>query len=92
LAAYVRFARYAARMAGASQTGDHSSAAWGNGDAETRDLIAQIRELSAGDSQAVHQIVAEVLAALDRVTGKAYGAADQQRGEVGPDAHPTSTT
>lgn len=41
-------------------------------DADTVDLIAQIRELAVDDPQAVQQVVAEVLAALDRVTGGAF--------------------
>jgi hypothetical protein len=38
-------------------------------DAETIELIAQIRQLAVDDPQGVQQIIAEVLAALDRVTG-----------------------
>jgi hypothetical protein len=44
----------------------------GDLDAETSDLIAHIRELTVDDPQAVQQVVAEVLAALDRVTGVAF--------------------
>jgi hypothetical protein len=48
-----------------------SDEAGGVFDAETTELIAQIRQLAAEDPQGVQQIIAEVLAALDRVTGTA---------------------
>jgi hypothetical protein len=63
-------------MAGASEAGNGrlrqpSADAGAGSDRQTNDLIAQIRELTVDDPQAVHQVVAEVLAALDRVTGRA---------------------
>jgi hypothetical protein len=60
-------------MARASEAGDrHLSATSGDPDRETSDLIAHIRELTMDDPQAVQQVVAEVLAALDRATGGAF--------------------
>jgi hypothetical protein len=57
-------------MAGVSDADDHHPGAVpGERDPETSDVIAHIRELTVGDSRAVQQVVAEVLAALDRVTG-----------------------
>jgi hypothetical protein len=41
----------------------------GEFDPETIELIAQIRQLAAEDPHGVQQIISEVLAALDRVTG-----------------------
>ncbi|HEX2773129.1 MAG TPA: hypothetical protein VHN18_11960 [Micromonosporaceae bacterium] len=60
-------------MTGASEAGDrHASATSGDPERDTSDLIAQIRELTVDDPEAVQQVVAEVLAALDRVTGGAF--------------------
>nr|MDT0661364.1 hypothetical protein [Micromonospora sp. DSM 115978] len=42
-------------------------------DPETAELVAQIRELAGRNPADVQQVVAEVLAALDRVTGGALG-------------------
>lgn len=57
---------------GALRTGGGGTA-WAEGptylDAETADLIAQIRQLAAHDPAGVQQVVADVLAALDHATG-----------------------
>jgi hypothetical protein len=62
-------------MAGVPEIGDqgltHTSATSGDPEPATSDLVARIRELTVDDPDAVQQVVAEVLAALDRVTGSA---------------------
>jgi len=55
-------------MTGPDQPGDE---AYGEPDADTAELIAQIRQLAGADPSGVREVVVEVLAALDRVAGGA---------------------
>jgi hypothetical protein len=68
-------------MSGAGRAGGRDESEWrgeelraaAEADPETAELIAQIRELAGQNPADVRQVVAEVLAALDRVTGGAFG-------------------
>jgi hypothetical protein len=66
-----------------------------DGAPETAELVAQIRELAGENPADVQQVVADVLAALDRVTGGALGEqmatgvfgdlpAPRERGDIPP--------
>lgn len=59
-------------------------------DLETAELVAQIRELAGDDPADVRQVVAEVLAALDRVSGGDLGSrySDAYPGDVQPGEDP----
>lgn len=64
-------------MAGVPESGDREGqpGAQSSGpepEPASNDLVAQIRDLTTDDPEAVRQVVAEVLAALDRVTGAAF--------------------
>jgi hypothetical protein len=51
---------------------DHGASTDADGDTDTAELVAQIRELAAHDPAGVQQVVREVLAALDRATRGAF--------------------
>ncbi|MFF5172716.1 hypothetical protein ACFY3U_08790 [Micromonospora sp. NPDC000089] len=59
-------------------------------DADAADLVAQLRELAGADPADVRQVVAEVLAALDRAAGGALREHLPQaiRADAGLDAAP----
>ncbi|MDG4827982.1 hypothetical protein O7627_01530 [Solwaraspora sp. WMMD1047] len=68
-------------MSGADRAGGRDESEWrgeelraaAEADPETAELIAHIREVAGQNPADVRQVVAEVLAALDRVTGGALG-------------------